>query len=221
MSPLAVLFDMDGTLVDTVPFILACVRHTFEDYKGGPSDAEWVAGIGTPLQVQLASFARRPEDVEPLGARYRSFWREHHDRLTRSFPGAPETLAVLAAASHPMAIVTAKTEASARRSLAHVGLLDRMATVVGADSCARCKPFPDPVLLALERLGVPPGRAVLLGDSVHDVAAACAAGVRALAASWGVASGDALSEAGACMVLGDIRELPAVLSTLEAAAPRS
>jgi pyrophosphatase PpaX len=216
-SPLCVLFDMDGTLVDTVPFILACVRHAFDGYGGGPTDSEWVAGIGTPLKLQLASFARRPEDVEPLLARYRDYWRANHDRLTRCFPGALETVAALATAGHPMGIVTAKTESSARRTLEHTGLLEHVGAVVGADSCERCKPFPDPVLLALARLGAVPERAVLLGDSVHDVAAARAAGVRALGAAWGAAPGEALAAEGAERVLADIRELPGALAAGEAA----
>src|SRR5512140_2470661 len=70
--PIAVLFDLDGTLVDTVPFILAAVRHAFEGYGRCPTDAEWIAGIGTPLKAQLASFARRPEDVQALFDRYRA-----------------------------------------------------------------------------------------------------------------------------------------------------
>ncbi|HVO18993.1 MAG TPA: HAD-IA family hydrolase [Anaeromyxobacter sp.] len=216
-SPLCVLFDMDGTLVDTVPFILACVHHTFEGYGGGPTDSDWVAGIGTPLQDQLASFARRVEDVAALLERYRAFWRAHHDRLTHCFPGALETVAALSGAGHPLGIVTAKTESSARRTLAHTGLLVHMGTVVGADSCPRCKPFPDPVLLAMDRLGAAPDRTVLVGDSVHDVAAAVAAGVRALAAAWGAAPVEALRAAGAARVLSDIRDLPGVVAVEEAA----
>jgi len=208
---------MDGTLVDTVPFILACVHHTFEGYGSGPADSEWVAGIGTPLLDQLGSFARRAEDVAPLLERYRTYWRANHDRLTHCFPGARETVALLARAGHRMGIVTAKTESSARRTLVHTGLAEHMGTVVGADSCPRCKPFPDPVLLAMERLGAAPDRTVLLGDSVHDVAAAVAAGVTALAAAWGAAPGEALRAAGAARVLSDIRDLPGVLAAVEAA----
>jgi pyrophosphatase PpaX len=213
-----VLFDLDGTLVDTVPFILACVRHAFQGYGGGPTDEEWTAGIGTPLAVQLAQFARRPEDVPGLLDRYRVFWNEHHDAWTRVFPGALEIVAALRGGGHPLAIVTAKTEHGALRTLRHTGLLPYMGAVIGADSCARCKPHPDPVLLALERLGASAGRAVLLGDSSHDLAAARAAGVAALGAAWGVSSGEALRVAGAGRVLADVRELPAVLAELEASA---
>jgi pyrophosphatase PpaX len=214
----AVLFDLDGTLVDTVPFILACVRHAFAEYGTGPTDAEWMAGIGTPILLQLAQFARRPEDVPMLLERYRAFWTEHHDAFTRCFPGARETVAALAESGHPLAVVTAKTEHGALVTLRHTGLLQFLGAVVGADSCARCKPHPDPVLLALERLGAALDGAALLGDSSHDLAAARAAGVAALGAAWGVSTPEQLRAAGAGWVLADVRELPGVLARLEAEA---
>lgn len=208
----AILFDLDGTLVDTVPFILAAARHAFEGYGAGPTDAEWVAGIGTPLRVQLASFARSPADVDGLLERYRSYWIEHHDRMTRAFDGALETVASLAAAGRPLAVVTAKVEAGAHRTLRHTGLLPYVQVVIGADSCARAKPHPDPVRLALARLGVGPEGAVLVGDSPHDIAAGRAAGVRTLAALWGACGRDALAAAGPDAYLSDIRALPAALA---------
>jgi pyrophosphatase PpaX len=206
-----VLFDLDGTLVDTIPFILAAARHAFLGYGSGPSDADWVAGIGTPLRAQLASFARSPDDVDGLLERYRRYWLEHHDRMTRPFDGALETVAALAAAGRPLAVVTAKLEAGAHRTLRHAGLLPYVAVVVGADSCARAKPDPEPVRLALARLGSGPDGAVLVGDSPHDIAAGRAAGVRTLAALWGACGREALSAAGPDAYLSHIRALPAAL----------
>jgi pyrophosphatase PpaX len=218
VTPPALLFDLDGTLVDTVPFILACVRHAFRGREVAPTEAQWLAGMGTPLHVQMAPFAGGAEDVQELVTRYRRFWHEHHDEMTRCFPGVLETVSALSAAGHPMAIVTAKTEHGALRSLRLTGLLPFMGAVVCADSCERCKPHPEPVLLALERLGARADRAVMLGDSVHDVAAARAAGVSALAAAWGAIGCGELRAAGAIRVLQDIRELPGVLTQLQAAA---
>jgi pyrophosphatase PpaX len=206
-----VLFDLDGTLVDTVPFILAAARHAFEGYGAAPSDADWVAGIGTPLRAQLASFARSADDVDALLARYRAYWLEHHDRLTRPFDGALETVAALAAAGRPLAVVTAKVEAGAHRTLRHTGLLPYVEVVIGADSCARAKPDPEPVRLALSRLGAGPEGAVLVGDSPHDIAAGRAAGVRTIAALWGACGREALAAAGPDAYLSDLRALPGAL----------
>lgn len=216
--PLAVLFDLDGTLVDTVPFILAATRHTFEGYGSGPTDAEWIAGIGTPLRAQLASFARDPADVEGLFQRYRAYWLEHHDRETRCFPGALDVVGELARRGHPIGIVTAKIEQGAHRTLRHTGLLPLVGAIVGADSCANAKPHPEPVLLALERLGAEPSRAVMVGDSPHDLAAARAAGARAAAALWGACSREALQAGGAEFLLSDVREVPDLVASLDGTA---
>lgn len=212
------LFDLDGTLVDTVPFILAAVRHTFEGYGASPTDAEWIAGIGTPLHAQLASFARHADDVPGLFERYRTFWRAHHDEETRCFPGALEVVETLSRLGHPLGIVTAKMEQGAHRTLRHTGLLPHVRAVVGADSCANAKPHPEPVLLALSLLGRAPGDAILVGDSTHDVAAAKGAGARAAAALWGACTREALAQAGADFFVGDVREVPALVASLQARA---
>ncbi len=212
--PIAVLFDLDGTLVDTVPFILASVRHAFEGYGACPTDAEWIAGIGTPLRTQIASFARGPTDVEPLFERYRAYWLAHHDQQTRCFPGALETVAELGRRGHPIGIVTAKMEQGAQRTLAHTGLLPHVQAVVGADSCANAKPHPEPVLLALRHLGVGARDAILIGDSPHDVAAAKSAGALAAAALWGACERDALAAAGPDFFVRDVRDLPPLVGAL-------
>jgi pyrophosphatase PpaX len=211
--PIAILFDLDGTLVDTVPFILEAVRHAFNGYGRCPTDAEWIAGIGTPLRTQLADFARSPADVEPLFQRYRAYWLEHHDDRTRAFPGALEVVRALSQEGHPIGIVTAKIEQGALRTLAHTGLLPYVTGIVGADSCANAKPHPEPVLLALARVGRPPTEALLLGDSPHDLAAARAAGAIAVAATWGACAREVLAPR-ADHVLADIRELPGLVRSI-------
>jgi len=203
--------------VDTIPFILAAVRHAFDGYGLCPSDAEWIAGIGTPLRVQLASFARLEEDVDGLFDRYRTYWLAEHDRRTRPFPGAVEVVEGLAASGHPIGVVTAKLSQGAHRTLRHVGLDRLVGVVVGADTTSRSKPHPDPVLYALERLGRTPGAAVLVGDSTHDVAAALAAGVRPVGALWGVCDRAELAAAGADVFAADVGELPAIVRGLDPA----
>lgn len=216
--PLAILFDLDGTLVDTVPFILEAVRHTFDGYGRCPTDAEWIAGIGTPLRTQLGELAHRPEDVDVLFQRYREYWLAHHDERTRAFPGALDVVRGLAAAGHPIGVVTAKIETGAHRTLRHTGLLPYVQAIIGADSCANAKPHPEPVLLALSRLGAEPSAALLLGDSPHDVAAARAAGAIAVGALWGACGREALAKAGAQHFLDDVSQLPELVRALAARA---
>ena len=215
---LALLFDLDGTLVDTIGFILESMHAAFAGFPGGrPTDAEWTAGIGTPLRAQLREWVRDETDVERLALRYRAHQREHLARLTRRFPGVAETLASLRERGHPMAIVTSKAEEIARLTLEHAGLLRFMDTVVGVESTVRHKPDPEPVRVALERLGVDPSHAVFLGDSPHDVAAGNAAGVATVAVAWGPFARETLVAAGPAHWLETIEELPALVARIERA----
>jgi pyrophosphatase PpaX len=214
--PMAVLFDLDGTLVDTVPFILASVRACFEGYGRCPTDAEWIAGIGTPLRDQLASFARDPADVDGLFARYRAYWLQHHDEMTGLFPGAAEAVRALRGAGHPLAIITAKITTGAERTLRHVGLWDQIDVVVAADTVARSKPDPMPVHHALARLGREPAEAIMVGDSNHDLAAGRAAGTATAGVLWGAASREVLAPL-ADHLLADMTELLPLIRRLQSA----
>jgi pyrophosphatase PpaX len=213
---LAVLLDLDGTLIDTVPFILSSVQYAFEGRSRRPTEEEWIAGIGTPLRVQLAAYADGPEDLEALLARYRAYQRAHHDANTRAYEGAVDAVRRVHAAGHRLAVVTGKLAEPAERSLRHVGLSPYIETLVGADSCARHKPDPEPVQLALARLGAAPGEALFLGDAPVDIAAGAAAGVVTVAALWGACSREALVAARPGHVLADIRELPLLVERLAA-----
>jgi pyrophosphatase PpaX len=215
--PWAVLLDLDGTLVDTVPFILASVRHAFAGRARSPTDAEWIEGIGTPLRVQLRAFANGADDVEELASRYREHQREHHDRMTRAYPGAVEAVRVLRALGHPIAVVTGKMTGGAGRALRHVGLAAHVDVVVGADTCPEHKPDPAPVLFALERVGRSPAEALFVGDSTVDVAAGNAAGVVTVAATWGACALAALAAAGPTRFLDDIASLPGLVAELSGA----
>jgi pyrophosphatase PpaX len=212
--PLAVLFDLDGTLVDTVPFILACVRHTFEGYGRAPTDAQWIAGIGTPLRDQLASFALDPADVEPLFQRYRAWWLQHHDAQTRLFPGADEVVRTLHARGHPIAVITAKIEVGAERTLRHVGLRELVHVIVAADTVARSKPDPMPVRHALARLDRAPGESLMIGDSPHDLAAGRGAGTHTAGVLWGAATAEVLAP-GADVLLRELAEIPPLVERLD------
>src|SRR5919112_789385 len=86
----AVLFDLDGTLIDSIELLLSSTRHAFEGRARAPTTEEWVRGIGTPLVDQLRQFADTEEDIAHLLGRYRSYQHEHHDRLTRCYDHVPD-----------------------------------------------------------------------------------------------------------------------------------
>jgi pyrophosphatase PpaX len=212
-TPPALLFDLDGTLIDTIELILSSARHAFEGWpRGTPTDEEWVRGIGTPLVHQLRAYAANDEEVAVLLDRYRVFQNIHHDRLTRCYDEVPAVIARLAELGHPLAVVTSKATAIANRSLAHVGLDKYFDIVVGFDDTTRHKPDPEPVLAGLSRLGVPAGRAVYVGDSPHDIHAGNAAGVTTVAALWGPFSRETLAVARPNHFIGCLADLPGVLT---------
>lgn len=206
------LFDLDGTLIDTIELIVSSARHAFAEWPHRrPTDAEWIQGIGTPLVAQLRAYATSDDDVPGLLDRYRAFQLEHHDRLTRSYEGVPAVVAELAHRGHALAIVTSKASPIAYRSLAYVGLDRFFPVMVGYDETARHKPNPDPVLLALERLGATPDEAVFVGDSPHDIQAGRAAGVMTVAALWGPFGRETLAAAGPNHLIECLSELLPIL----------
>src|ERR1043166_4508977 len=208
----AVLFDLDGTLIDSIELILGSARYAFEKVgRPCPTDDEWLDGVGIPLFTAFRRFTEDETEVAALLTKYREHQMAHHDRLVRCYDAVVETVSVLRARGHPLGVVTSKSEALAMRGLAHVGIAHLMDTIVGCDSCTRHKPDPEPVRLALERLGCEPGNAVFVGDSVYDIAAGNAAGVVSIAALWGPFSRAQLEPARPVHLLDSILDLPGLL----------
>ena len=207
----AVLFDLDGTLIDSIGLINAAMEYAFDTRELRPSVAEWVAAIGTPLDGMLRRWATSDEDVIGLRARYREFQLAHHDAMTTAYPNTVETVVALHEAGHPLAVVTSKLEAGARRSLKFIGIEDRFQAVVGLDATTRHKPLPEPVWHALDRLGSAREHAFFVGDSTHDMHAGNAAGVKTVAALWGPYSRAELETSQPTYWAADISEVRALV----------
>lgn len=181
-----VLFDLDGTLIDSTELIMSSFRHTMRTHLGTiPSEAEWREGFGTPLRPQLARFARDAAEVDAMVETYRVYQRAHHDRLVTVFPGVPHVMAWLRERQVHLGIVTSKNRAGTLHGLRHCGLAEYFEVVVTADDVTRHKPDPAPVIEALVRLDRSPGGAVFIGDSPFDCRAGRAAGVSTAVALWG------------------------------------
>ena len=212
----AVLFDLDGTLIDSIELILNSARYAFEKLgRESPPDEEWMAGIGIPLFTMFRRYARDEADCSNLIAAYREYQLEHHDRLVRCYDDVENTVAALRSRGHEIAIVTSKSEYLALRALALVGLARHMDTIVGCDATTRHKPDPEPVRLALQRLGRAPDEAVFVGDSVHDLLAGNAAGVRTFAALWGAFKRQDLEPGSPSAWLERISQLPSLLAAVD------
>ena len=212
------LFDLDGTLADSISLLLASFHYTFATHRpdATPPDSEWIAGIGTPLITQMRGFVQNEDDAQQMILTYREFQRTHHDEMLREFEGVADTLALLKAQGHPTALVTSKSNDLAHRALTWLHLTDHIDVVVGMESTERHKPDPEPVLHALAALGSTPDNALFLGDSPHDIAAGNAAGVTSVAALWGPFSRRVLEQASPTYLLEHIRELPALIGRLDA-----
>ena len=180
------LFDLDGTLIDSVRLILDSYHHTLA-LHGLPArtDDEWLQGIGTPLRVQFADWKDDPERLEALIATYREYNLAHHDRMVTIYPGVLEALRDVKARGATTGLVTSKNQQGALRGLRLVGLYELMDVMVCADDVENPKPHPEPVEKAVQLLGADPATTVYIGDSIHDMRSGRAAGVQTAAVLWG------------------------------------
>ena len=181
-----VLFDLDGTLIDSVRLILDSYHHTLTHHGFPPrTDDHWLKGVGTPLNVQFAEWRDTPEQLEAMIATYREYNLKHHDRMVTVYPGMVEAVREIKAAGRQTGLVTSKNRQGAIRGLKLVGLEALMDVLVCADEVNNPKPHPEPVEKAVGLLGADPGTTVYVGDSIHDMHSGRAAGVRTAAALWG------------------------------------
>ena len=179
-----VLFDLDGTVVDSGAIILASMRHATREVLGTEhTDDELMRAVGGPgLEAQLAVFG--PDDVDELVRVYRAHNEPLHDTL-EACVGMEEVLLRLHEEGRRLGVVTAKRRSTVELAFARVPVAHLFETVVGGDETERHKPDPEPLLLAAERMGIDPSTAAYVGDSPFDIRAAKAAGMFAVAVTWG------------------------------------
>jgi pyrophosphatase PpaX len=219
MSAAAVLFDLDGTLIDTTDLILASCRHTFDRHlkAGCPPRAALIATFGRSLPESLLELAMAEGANDPYAfaaemlATYRAHNDVHHDALIRPFPGVQPMLHSLSRSGLRLGVVTSKRERSARRGLARFALEGYFEVGVFHDDTDRHKPHPAPLVEAAGRLDLSPREVLYVGDSVHDVAAGAAAGMRTIAAAWGPFAREDLLAAGPDMIAGTPDEVVALV----------
>jgi pyrophosphatase PpaX len=212
MSRPALLFDLDGTLVDSIELIVQAADFAFDGREGPrPTREEWVALIGTPLAPMLRRWAHDDDDVKFLWDRYRAFQVEHHDRLVSAYPGVVDLIRRLHDRGHPMAIVSSKIEAGIRRSLDYIGVTDCFGALIGIEATEKHKPNPEPVLLALEKLGASATHAWFIGDSPHDIYAGRAAGVKTIGVLTGPYDRETMEAAQPLHLVSSLSEMEALV----------
>lgn len=201
-----VLFDLDGTLADTIHLIVTSYNHTLETLLGQTREPDEIRGwIGRSL---LATFEDIDRDrAAELEDAYKEWNLANTDRLIRRYAGVPELLDALTAAGVTIGVVTSKRRSTARLAMDAVGIGERIPLLAGLDDTETHKPDPAPLLFAASALGVEPATCAYVGDAAVDVLAARAAGMSAVAVTWGAGLRPLLVEAGPAHLVDTVGEL--------------
>lgn len=187
-----VVFDLDGTLVDTAPDLIHSLNHTIAAADLAPvtfADVTYLVGQGARVMIQRAfELRQRPlndRDLEPLLARFLSHYKEHMPGESRLYEGLIACLDRLSDAGMKLAVCTNKSEELALPLLERLGLSDRFVAATGGDTFAVRKPDARHIFGTIERAGGDPDKAVMIGDSINDILAARNAGIPSIAVTFG------------------------------------
>lgn len=214
MSPSALFFDMDGTLIDSEPGIVGGIVHTFDALGQMLPSADQLRGwIGPPLRD---SFHERFGGDQGLVEQALALYRERYDSVGWTehsvFPGIASAIQALYAAGHRMAVVTSKNERFARRIVEHLPFGGHFEEVVGASDDGERRFKPDLVAEALRRLQLEPAQCVMIGDRRMDIEGARAHGMRSIGVLWGFGDEAELRRAGADVLARDPAQLASLLA---------
>ncbi len=211
MKPLAIFFDLDGTLVDTAPDLGAAANAVRAMHGLAPLpllDYRPVASAGARGMLGMA-LGLTPDDASYPAERdtFLAHYAEHLADNSPLFEGMAEVLAAFDAAGIAWGVVTNKPSRYTEPLLAALGLTRRCAAIVSADEVAKAKPAPDSLLLACTRAGVAAERSIYVGDDLRDIVAGRAAGMRTVAAAWGYEGEHAIASWGADLTLAEPKDL--------------
>jgi phosphoglycolate phosphatase len=215
----AVLFDLDGTLVDSLPGMLLAMNKLLAELGNRPATADelrsWVGdGVATLVARGVEATGGNPHDPPAeMVARYLAYYRGHTAIDSRPYPGVLATLETLKLQGHPLGVCTNKLTDLSVELLDALGMTPFFSAIVGGDSAGAKKPDPRHLLATLERMGAAGRKAVMVGDSGNDVAAARAAGMPVVVMSQGYAHGDP-RDLGADLVIDHFADLPTAIDSL-------
>lgn len=198
-----ILFDFDGTLVNTTPLILRSFHATWQKVFGFTmDDADYIKTFGTLLHSALKGLTEQcladgrlcavedlpafvNEKADELLRTYREFNSEWHDQIIEPFAGIDDALQELRGRGYKLGIVSSKLRVGVERGLNLFAMMEWFDVIISADDVENHKPHPEPLLKALERFDARPQEAIYVGDSIHDIAAGRAAQMTTAAAAWG------------------------------------
>lgn len=180
----AILFDLDGTLLDSTELILGGYKYTVQKHMGlVTTDDDWYPLFGLPLRNQFARFD--PENADEFVKTYRKYYALYHDKSIKLYPNVKEIVEKLYNDGIKLGVVTSKLGYFSQKGLDVPGLNKYFQTVVAEDDVKNQKPDSEPVILCAERLNTPISEVLMIGDTPYDIMSADAAGAESAAALWG------------------------------------
>lgn len=201
------LFDLDGTILDTNELIIQSFMHALQGQTPTPLDREdIIPQMGRPLTEQLQLFSGRDE-VTDLVTLYRTFNFDQHDRYVRAFPHVKEVLARLHSRGVQLGVVTSKIRQTTELGLELCGLSPYLDVVITIDDVSRPKPDPEGIRLAMSRFGAKPEETIMVGDSHYDIEAGRNAGVTSVAVGWSLKGEAYLKQYHPDHLIQDMRDL--------------
>lgn len=205
-----ILFDLDGTLIDTNDLIMASFLYTLDLYYPGKYTMEdLIPHMGEPLYDQMLLFG--PERAQELVEVYREHNERVHDELVKEFPGVRPTLDVLQDMGVKMAVVTSKMRKTTEMGLRLFKLDQYMDCVICYQDTEKHKPDPAPLVKAMNELGADPAKTLMIGDSQYDVLAAQNTGIASAGVAWSWKGADFLQSFSPTYMLHQMGDLIDIL----------
>ncbi|MFD2045021.1 pyrophosphatase PpaX [Ornithinibacillus salinisoli] len=211
MSIRTILFDLDGTLIDTNELIMESFNHTFKQYGKEFTKQELLAFNGPPLRETFEKIDK--DQADAMVNTYREHNLFHHDRYVKAFPHVVETIKKLKSQGIRLAIVTTKMDKSVQMGLKINGLDDLFESIITLDDVTHAKPHPEPVLMAMEKLQADRDSTLMVGDNSHDIESGHHAGVRTAGVAWSHKGKGFLEKYNPTYMLEDIRDLLQLIPT--------
>ncbi|RLL46635.1 pyrophosphatase PpaX [Oceanobacillus piezotolerans] len=200
-----VLFDLDGTLIDTNELIIASFTHTFKHYELNFTREEIIEFNGPPLVETFTNID--PDRVDEMIDVYREHNLRVHDNYVEAFPYVLETLKQLKERDIKIGIVTTKMTDSVNRGLKIAKLEGLFDTMVTLDDVTHPKPHPEPVLKAMKALDAKASTTLIVGDNSHDIESGQNAGVKTAGVAWSFKGRERLQQLNPTYMLEDMRDL--------------
>lgn len=211
----ALLFDFDGTLLNTNDLIIQTFMHVLEErFPGQYSPQDCIKFIGPSLKETFEQIT--PNEVDQMIFNYRKWNHQHHDELVTEFEGVKETLQQLDDLGIRMVIVSTKQRETIKRGLQLMDAERFFEFYIGIEDVEHVKPNPEPVLKAIEKLGVSKEDVLMIGDNYHDIEAGKNAGVKTAGVAWSIKGEEFLKQFNPDYMLQHMEDLIPIVKGLGA-----